>query len=265
MIRVCLPWSYAHAPQRHYPVLYVQDGQNVFSRADSGACYGWGGWELDRVVARLTAGGHMREVLVVAVDHSHDRWLEYGGPGGPRGAQGQTRFDQYSRFLREDLKPHIDAQFRTQREPAQTGLLGASLGGLCSLAVAWEHPRTFGLVACLSGSFQLQKRYFAEEILGQYRGPRKPIKIYLDSGFLDFGDDDGQQHTAWVAACLRRCGWRNGLHLEHRVDRRLLTDRELAPMPVPPHKWREARQSQHNELYWRLRVRHALEFLFPPD
>jgi predicted alpha/beta superfamily hydrolase len=277
VVRVFLPPSYPHARRRRYPVLYVQDGQNVFSPAGSGACYGWGGWELDQVANRLCAGGHMREIVIVAIESSEERHLEYRGRAYPcsrqalarRGRQGQwagdsSRFEQYSRFLRCELKPQIDARYRTRPEAAHTGLMGASLGGLCSLVLAWEHPRTFGLVACLSGSFQVEKRHFAENMLGRWRGPRKPIRIYLDSGFLDYRDDDGRRRTAAVAAHLRRCGWEDGINLRHHVDTRLLTDLDLGSTALPLHKWREARQSQHNELYWRLRVRNALEFLFPP-
>src|SRR5882762_9703498 len=52
-VRVYLPPSYDAAPRQRYPVLYLHDGQNVFSSAGQDCCFGWGSWDLDTTVYRL--------------------------------------------------------------------------------------------------------------------------------------------------------------------------------------------------------------------
>src|SRR5438876_4661381 len=78
-IRIYLPPSYERSPKRRYPVLYLHDGQNVFSSAGTNCCFGWGNWELDTTADRLIAQGRMAEIIMVGVDHSRARYKEYRG------------------------------------------------------------------------------------------------------------------------------------------------------------------------------------------
>ena len=258
-------------------MLYLHDGQNVFSSAGPNACFGWGNWELDKTVDGLCASNQMRDIIMVGVDNSRFRYQEYRGPsaagreasagGTPKASQkrDRTRFDDYSDFLAKELKPKIDGEYRTLKGASSTATLGSSLGGICSLAVTWGEPKTFGAAASLSGSFQIEKGYFLQEVLRRYRGKAKPVRFYLDSGSIDFtGDDDGRKDTEAVAAELRRIGWREGKSLKHFVEERTLTEGELERIGLRRDKWQEAQSSQHNEFYWRLRVWRALTFLFPP-
>jgi predicted alpha/beta superfamily hydrolase len=278
-IRVYLPPSYERKPARRFAVLYLHDGQNVFSSAGPYACFGWGNWRLDQTVDELVAAGKMQEIIMVAIDNSQRRYEEYRGPAypytaselkelkrKPPGAGDDRGFQNYAAFLIEELKPKIDREYRTLDDPAHTGLLGSSLGGLCSLALAWENAEVFGLAASLSGSFQLERTNFLKNILGRYKGKPKPVRVYLDSGTMDFtGDDDGCKQTTAVAEQLRRLGWKDKRTLQHFVDEKPLAEAELAKAGLRHDKWEEARTSQHNELYWRLRVWRALTFLFPPE
>jgi predicted alpha/beta superfamily hydrolase len=269
-VRIYFPRAYDLDLEARFPVLYVHDGQNVFSSAGPDVAFGWGSWELDRTMERLVSEGRMGEIMVVAVDNTPQRRWEYSGPRRPRagdpeeeGAQG-TPYRSYVRFLVEELKPWVDQLYRTLPGPAHTAVLGSSLGGICSLALAWERPDVFGGAASLSGSFQIDGRWFLEEILGSHRGPPKPIRVYLDSGAVTGGGDDGAANTAAVAAELRRIGWTDGVDLLYYLDAEPLTPDQLQPMGLDAGKFEEAQRSQHNELYWRLRVWRALEFLFPP-
>jgi predicted alpha/beta superfamily hydrolase len=276
-VRVYLPPSYDRARSRRFPVLYLHDGQNVFSTAGSNACFGWGGWNLDRTVGRLTAAGHMQETILVAIDNSRSRYEEYRGPvrgdserAGAEGPQppapdDDRAFRAYTAFLIRELKPQIDRTYRTRPGAGQTGVMGASLGGICSLALAWEYPDVFGLAASLSGSFQIERTNFLKHVVRGYAGKPKRLRIYLDSGTIDFtGDDDGRGHTAALAEELRRIGWRDGVDLRHFVDEHPLSEAGLAQAGLRPDKWGEARISQHNEFYWRQRAWRALTFLYPP-
>ena len=75
--------------------------------------------------------------------------------------------------------------------------------------------------------------------------------------------DDGRAKTEAVVAELRRMEWKDGVDLRYYLDARPLSAEQLERLGVAPAKRAEARASQHNELYWRLRVDRPLEFLFP--
>jgi enterochelin esterase-like enzyme len=276
-VRVYLPPSYARAPKRRYPVLYLHDGQNVFSSAGANCCFGWGSWELDKTADRLIDQGRMAEIIMVGVDNSRARYKEYRGllydrtglrPAASKSAASNTvdnsRFEAYKKFLIQELKPAIDREFRTRKTAADTGVMGSSLGGLCSLALAWENPKVFGLAASLSGSFQVEKRNFLENVLQSHEGRRKPFRVYLDSGTVDNTGDDDRHDTDAVGEEFRRIGWKNGKTLLHFTDKHPLTEPALEKAGLRRDKWGEALRSQHNEFYWRQRAWRALEFLFPP-
>jgi enterochelin esterase-like enzyme len=141
--------------------------------------------------------------------------------------------------------------------------MGSSLGGICSMVLAWDHPEVFGRAASLSGAFQVDRTNFLNNVLRPYRGKPKPTRLYLDSGVVDFmGGDDGQKLTAAVVGEYRRMAW--GKALTHYVDAKSLTLSELEKTGLRRDKWAEAQTSQHKEFYWRLRAWRALTFLFPP-
>lgn len=276
-IRIYLPPSYETQPRRRYPVLYLHDGQNVFSAAGTDCCFGWGNWELDKTVDRLVAEGRIREIIMVAIENSCSRYAEYRGalhPADKRSARGNAkgatkpdnaRFEAYANFLIKELKPRIDREHRTRKSAADTAVMGSSMGGICSLSLAWENPRTFGAAASLSGAFQVEKANFLRHVLRPYRGRLRPIRVYLDSGTIDFtGDDDGRRHTDAVADELRRLGWKDGENLLRFTDLKPLDESQLETSGLRREKWPEAQKSQHNEFYWRMRAWRALEFLFPP-
>jgi predicted alpha/beta superfamily hydrolase len=263
-VRIYLPPSYHHDPTRRYPVLYLHDGQNLFSWAGTNICFGWGNWELDKTVDGLCGAKQMQEIILVAIDNSPARYAEYCGRHHSSGTSTNTEFENYTAFLLQELKPRIDSDYRTRPEPNHTGLLGSSLGGICSIIIAWDHPDVFGRAASLSGSFQVEKTNFLHNILRPYRGQSKPARLYLDSGAVDYtGGDDGQTLTAAVAEEFRRIGW--GGELMHFVDAKPLTPTELEKSGLRRDKWKEAQTSQHNEFYWRLRVWRALTFLFAAE
>jgi predicted alpha/beta superfamily hydrolase len=291
-VRVYLPASYTKASGQRYPVLYLHDGQNVYSFAGTNIAFGWGSWELDKTVDQLAGAGQMPEVIMVAVDNSRARYAEYCG-AHHTGTNQNTPFENYSAFLLEELKPKIDAEYRTEPKPATTAVMGSSMGGICSLILAWEHPDVFGAAASLSGAFMVEHTNFLDHVLRPCTAAPKPIRVYLDCGITDFmGGDDGRTLTDAVAGELKRLGWQSvepakassaselkgasaqGLAelpksggaslLMHYVDTKPLTPAELEKAGLRQDKRAEAQTSQHNEFYWRLRAWRALTFLFPP-
>jgi len=265
-VRIYLPPSYHLEPKRRYPVLYLHDGQNVFSSAGTNVCFGWGNWELDKTVDELCRARKLQEIILVAIDNTPARYAEYCGRHHSADSDGNTEFESYASFLIQELKPKIDREYRTLKTAANTGVMGSSLGGICSIALAWQYPKTFGRAASLSGSFQIEKKYFLERVLRAYQQNPKPVRFYLDTGTIDFtGDDDGRKNTEAVVASLRRIGWKDGKNLQHFVDENLRSEGEMEQAGLRRDKWHEARSSQHNEFYWRMRAWRALTYLFPPE
>lgn len=283
IVRIYLPPSYESAMDRRFPVLYVHDGQNAFSTVGTNVAFGWGNWELDLTTTRLIGEKKLREIILVAVDASNLRYEEYRGwarplpqdrpadestPGRRRSpyAGDNTPYERHAKFLVEELKPKIDREYRTLPGPADTATLGSSMGGICSVALAWRRPDVFGSAASFSGAFQVENRYFISQVLRKWAGSPKPFRLYIDSGVTDYtGGDDGAKDTKTVADLFAANGWTPGTYLMHYVDATPLKGSALASTGLRADKWDEAGRSQHNEFYWRLRAWRALTFLFPPD
>jgi enterochelin esterase-like enzyme len=260
-IHIYLPPNYDAEPRRRFPVLYVHDGQNAFSTAGPGAAFGWGPWELDKTADRLIAEKKIEPIIIVAIDCSSERYKEYRGPKSWRKAgSSDNLYENYTRFLMEELKPKIDLEYRTRKTAADTGTIGSSMGAIISLALGWDHPEVFGKIAGLSGAFQVESKA-AIKALRDYDGKKKKLKIFLDSGVSDYtGSDDGLADTQEIVNELRRIGYKKDLlhHIDHG-----LTPEQLAAHHLSEGKEKEAAKSHHNEFYWRLRSPRALEFLFP--
>lgn len=136
-VTVFLPPGYRRQPDRTYPVLYVNDGQE---REALG---------LREALARLAAGGRMRPIIAVAIPTNDDRLHEYGTAIAPNSRSLGVLAGAYSHFVVAELMPLIEAQFRVQG-PAT--FLGVSLGGLSAFDIAWNHPGCFEAVGVMSGS-----------------------------------------------------------------------------------------------------------------
>lgn len=167
---VYLPPSYA-ASERRYPVLYMQDGQNLF---DEGTAFGGQDWRVDETMERLSGDGY--EAIVIGVAHGGEqRLVEYNPFPGRWAGKGSA----YIAFLAETIKPFLDTNLRTIPAPAATGILGSSMGGLIALYAFFQRPEIFGLCGALSPSL-----FVGRGAILRYaqRAPFNPGRIYLDNG-----------------------------------------------------------------------------------
>ena len=142
-IRVLLPRNYDRHSDRRFPVIYLQDGQNLFD-AKTAAFHPW---KLPRVMARQPL---YRQAILVGIDHGGvDRLHEYAPyRRGHHGGQG----DAYLRFIIDTLKPHIDQRYRTWPQREATAIAGSSMGGLIAFYAALRYPQVFGKAGVLSPS-----------------------------------------------------------------------------------------------------------------
>jgi predicted alpha/beta superfamily hydrolase len=162
-VDVWLPPSYSTdaARAQRYPVVYVHDGQNVFDPATSFIGVDWG---IDETMTRLIAEQKVPEAIVVAIWNTPKRLAEYmPQPAIERAKESELDEvfktvrqnplgDAYLKYIVTELKPAVDARYRTLPDRAHTSVLGSSLGGLISLAAICKYPEVFGAAACLSTS-----------------------------------------------------------------------------------------------------------------
>lgn len=157
-VDVWLPPGYDETPEDRFPVLYLHDGQNMFDPALSS--YGVA-WEVDRAMERLLATGEARPAILVGIWNTARRTPEFL-PAKPFEAlsplarrhvlagQGEPLGDRYLRFIVEELKPFIDARYRTLPGREDTAVMGSSRGGIISLYAICEFPGIFGAAGCVS-------------------------------------------------------------------------------------------------------------------
>ena len=147
---VYLPPGYDPSEDRRYPVLYLQDGQNLFDQSTSFKLIEW---QVDETAQRLVQSNRIQPPIIVGVYNTEWRNAEYTPPGmntnDPK-SNPQPKGDAYGRFLVEELKPFVDQRYRTRPDRAHTGVGGSAMGGLIAAHVAKAHKDTFGFVALCS-------------------------------------------------------------------------------------------------------------------
>jgi predicted alpha/beta superfamily hydrolase len=151
MLRVWLPANYGspHNAHRSYPVLYLQDAQNLFDEATSNA----GEWHVDETVDHLVGSFKIPPMIVVGIDYpGQDRSSEYLPYSDPHheqydvAAPKEVRGKEYVTFLLTEVMPFIEKKYRVSRGAVNTGIGGASYGGVISLYTVLHHPAVFGHV-----------------------------------------------------------------------------------------------------------------------
>jgi predicted alpha/beta superfamily hydrolase len=217
LARVYRPPGYDENTLRRYPVIYMQDGKNLFFPDEA---FLGREWQVDEALTLLDTMNAIDHAVVVGV-HAGDRMSEYTKPG----------YEAYARSVVEEVKPAIDAKVRTLTSPHETIVLGSSLGGVVSFFMAWEYPDVFGLAACMSSTFS-HRNDLIDRVLSE---PPRQTKFYLDSGW----PDDNYEVTLAMAMALSRRGYaprQDFVHLmfpleehdEHAWGRRLHLPLQLA-------------------------------------
>jgi predicted alpha/beta superfamily hydrolase len=191
--RVFYPPGYHENTLRRYPVLYMQDGQNLFF---PGEAFGNQHWRIAETLQQLDTMNSIEQVIVVGI-YPSNREIDYTAPG----------YKAYGRFITETLKPYIDAHYRTRTDARSTAVMGSSLGGVVSFYLGWQHPDVFGSAACLSSTFGWRDN-LAERVASE---PRRDLRLYLDSGW----PNDNFEATRHMRSLLLSRGFRSGRDLHY--------------------------------------------------
>ena len=233
---VYLPPGYEDEPDRTYPVLYMQDGQNLFDPETSfikGRT-----WEMGEQADEAVETGEVEPLVIIGIyntgarriaEYTHERdWQRGGGEA-----------DRYGLLLIDDLMPWVATQYRVWTDRASTGLGGSSLGGLVTLYLGLRHAHHFGKLAVLSPSVWWNHK----SILG-YVNERAPQIWERPRIWLDVGEREGHRTLRDAEMLARRL-----------AANRWVPEETLHFERVP--------DGTHDEPSWARRVKPMLRFLFP--
>jgi predicted alpha/beta superfamily hydrolase len=231
-VTVYLPPGYDERDEVRYPVLYMQDGQNLFEAHRS---YIPGQhWRLQEAADAAIGERTASPMIIAGVDHAGSARIDEYTPSKDPKHEGGGASADYAQFLIGTIKPAIDAKYRTLPEESRVG--GSSLGGLVSLFLALKYPGVFRGAAVMSPSVWWNERAILGDV-DSFEGPHPRM-------WLDVGGREGA---------------------ETLNDARTLRDRLLAKgWDDQTLRYYEDRRADHSERAWARRARLPLEFLFPP-
>lgn len=228
---IWLPPGYDNGRQR-YGVVYMHDGQNLFFRARSNFDKVWA---VDKAML-----AQQRRWIIVGIDqpgaarfrqYAPQAIVEKASPAFrasiDRLAAGPLTGDAYLRFLTDELKPAIDRDYRTRRDPAHTAVLGSSMGGLISCYALARAPAVFGRAGCVSTHWPLADPAdvgpFNDEVVALWAdflrgtlGPPRGRRLWLDHGTATLDAVYGPYQQG-IDRALMGLGWRKGRDFESRV------------------------------------------------
>lgn len=191
VIRVLLPRGYDERGRRNrrYPVLYLNDGQNLFDASTS--VFNPREWEVDETLERLAGAGELGPLIVVGVDNAGrsgraNEYLPYPDaylrPPLPR-----PEGSKYPDFLLREVMPLVNGLYRTKTGPEHTGLGGSSYGALVALYTVLQRPGVFGRLLLESPSFYVSDGRIIEAARGARVWPRR---VYVGVGTNEEGRAD---------------------------------------------------------------------------
>jgi predicted alpha/beta superfamily hydrolase len=240
MLRVWLPPRY-DAPEnsaRLYPVLYLNDGQNLFNRT---IAFGGVEWQVDETADRLIRQEVIVPLIIVGIDNAQgERIKEYLPFRSFNPPILRPLGKRYPNFLINEVIPFVCERYRVARGPENSALGGSSLGALISLYTVIQRPEVFGGLLLESPSLFISYRRIVKfsRLVRQW-----PAKVFLAIGTREAGREDKDRQVVEDVRELERTLRRAGLD-----DRRLLVKVDEG--------------ATHNESEWAKRFPEALSFLF---
>jgi len=169
-ITIYLPPAYETDENRHFPVLYVHDGQQRHYSKNS---FHGQDWQVNDIAKELMQAGQLQEIILVVLHNQNDPYFRsFSTAVNP----------EYRQFMTENVKPFVDENYRTQQAPEATASMGSDMGGLLAMALAWEHPQDFGKAICFSPVFDFTRYYFTYCKKVRDTNDFRNVQLYFDSG-----------------------------------------------------------------------------------
>lgn len=239
-LRVWLPPAYDDAENRdrRYPVLYLNDGQNLFEPATS---FTGVEWQVDETADRLIRENIIAPMIIVGIDNAGKaRLREYMPYRSLQPMMMRVEGKRYPDFLFNEVAPFVARNYRVATGSENTGLGGSSLGALIALYTVIVRPNLIGKLLIESPSLWVSNR----QIIRASRSVKEwPQRIYLGTGAAEAGDPDRDRSVVDDVRELKAILRRGGLD-EQRL--RLVIEEG----------------GTHNESAWARRFPEALRFLY---
>ncbi len=192
-LRAWLPPGYDENTLSHYPVAFMQDGQNLFFPDEA---FLGNTWKADDTLWQLHSMNATEDFIIIGIQ-SADRLKEYTAPG----------YEDFGRSLAEEIVPEAQRLLRIMDDRRYRSVWGSSLGGVASFYTVWQYPEVFGIAVCMSSTFSY-KDNLIERVLSE---PKKDVAFYLDSGW----PGDNYEVTMAMAMALASRGWSYGYNFLH--------------------------------------------------
>jgi len=239
-LRVWLPPGYSSPERegRRFPVLYLNDGQNLF---DPATAFAGVDWRVGESLTQLIRDSVVPPMIVVGIDNATveriREFLPYKAllPPVPK-----PLGKRYPDFLIHEIMPFIQRKYRIARGAKNTGLGGSSLGALIALYTVVSHPGVFGRLLLESPSLFVSNR----QVLKESRAAASwPQKIFLGVGTRESGQRERDQRIVDDVRSLAHT-----LHLAGLREKRLRLEIQEG--------------ATHSEAAWAERFPRAATFLF---
>src|ERR1022692_1585906 len=174
LLRVWLPPDYDKGGGTRYPVLYLNDGQNLF---EASTAFGGVHWQVGETATRLIGEKKIRPLIIVGIDNTGKNRARESLPYQSRDPKVPVvQGTLYPKFLKREVMPLVESRYAVLRGPKNTGLGGSSLGGLITLYTQLAAPGVFGQLLIESPSLFVANR----KILAECRKFRAwPLRVYL--------------------------------------------------------------------------------------
>lgn len=232
-IWIYLPPSYKKGLHR-YPVMYMHDGQNLFSDSTSFS----GEWGVDETLEKMIGEKKLREIIVVGIENSENRLSEYSPFDFEYKGLHTGEADKYAQFIVETLKPYIDKHYRTKKGRKHTAIVGSSMGGLVSVYIAIRYQEVFSRVGAMSSSFGICLEELKDYIKANPR--QYSIRFWLDLGSLEGNEIENDLDQKRIIDALKYAGWKQDKEINYTLYE----------------------GAEHNESSWRERFGDVLRYMW---
>jgi predicted alpha/beta superfamily hydrolase len=189
-----------------YPVLYLNDGQNLFEPARAFAGNTWG---VAETAMWLVRERRIPPLLIVGIDHGNDRRArEYLPVQDDRNPMKEAPLGrQYAEFVTREVMPFMARHYPVATGALQTGFGGSSYGAVAALNTALLKPGVFGRLLLESPSLYVGGAY----LLRRARAAgRWPSRVYLGVGTAETSraevNHETVTHVLTLESILRRAG-----------------------------------------------------------
>ena len=227
-IRAYLPPQY-QTSNKTYPVIYMQDGQNVFDLATSFA----GEWQVDETLNRLYYDKGF-EAIVIAIDNGGDHRMNEYSPYANKEVVKKPEGDAYLDFIVNTLKPYVDKTLRTKTDKEHTAIIGSSMGGLISHYAGIQYPEVFGKIGVFSSSFWISEKAF--------KLAKSKSKALNNMVYFVVGENEG-----------------GGMDKDTKRMAKLMIDNGFNPSNIES---KIVKNGTHSEGFWRDQFKEAIQWLF---